>query len=278
MREEHAASTPAAASERSQGDGPTSEIQLHLYARDFRKLLSAERAKSQQLEAANRQLERYAHDFHAAFLREQARCHELERAHHGTLLRLLRAARFKDDETASHLRRIQSLCHLMAQQLGWGAAQSQHLADASPMHDIGKIGVPDAILQKPGALTAEEWRIMRRHPSYGALLLQGSGSALLELAREIALCHHERWDGTGYPRGLKEEAIPIGARILAVADTYDALRCRRAYKPAFNHDRACDVILNGDGRTMPSHFDPAMLAAFRDLAAKFEEVHASQYP
>ena len=278
MREERTGTGAGASGEPTQVQANTAELQLHLYARDFRKLLSAERSKSQQLEAANRQLERYAHDFHEAFLREQARCRDLERAHHGTLLRLLRAARFKDDETASHLRRIQSLCHLMALHLGWSAAQAQHLADASPMHDIGKIGVPDAILQKPGALTAEEWRIMRRHPSYGALLLQGSGSALLELAREIALCHHERCDGTGYPRGLKEAAIPIGARILAVADTYDALRCRRAYKPAFSHERACDVIVNGDGRTMPQHFDPVVLAGFRDLAAKFEEVHAGHYP
>jgi putative two-component system response regulator len=255
-----------------------SEAQLQLYARDFRKLLNAERAKSKQLEATNRQLERYAYDLHSAFLREQARARELEKSHHGTLLRLLRAARFKDDETASHLRRIRYFCRAMAIHLGWSAEQAQQLMEASPMHDIGKIGVPDAILHKAGPLTAEEWRIMKRHPSYGGLLLEGSGSPLLELAREIALCHHERWDGSGYPRGLKCEAIPAAARVLTLADNYDALRSRRAYKPAFSHERACDIMLNGDGRTAPEHFDPQVLEAFADLKGAFEEIHASHYP
>jgi len=259
-------------------DSRAVEAQLHLYARDFRKLLSAERSKSDQLRASNRQLERYAHDLQAAFIREQARCRELEKSHRDTLLRLLRAARFKDDETAAHLRRIQHLCRALAVHLGWTAEHAQQLMDASPMHDIGKIGVPDAILHKPGPLTAEEWRVMRRHPSYGALLLQGSGSPLLELARNIALAHHERWDGSGYPHGLVGEAIPPGARILALADTYDALRCQRSYKPAFTHERASDVILYGDGRTMPEHFDPAVLGAFRARHSEFEEIHGRYYP
>lgn len=278
MRQAAQPQSPEEIGKEAEVGASSSEVQLQLYARDFRKLLSAERTKTQQLEATNRQLERYAHDLHAAFLREQARCRDLEKSHHDTLLRLLRAARFKDDETASHLRRMQQLCRATALHLGWSPAQAKQLADASPMHDIGKIGVPDAILHKPGALNPEEWAIMRRHPTYGALLLQGSGSELLEVAREIALCHHERWDGSGYPRGIKEDAIPIGARILAIADTYDALRSRRVYKPAFSHERACDVILNGDGRTSPQHFDPALLIAFRDLAPQFEEIHASLYP
>ena len=253
------------------------EAQLQMYARDFRRVLNAERAKTQQLEATNRQLERYARDLQSAFVGEQARCRELEKAHRGTLLRLLRAARFKDDETASHLRRMAHYCRLVAQHFWWSAEDAQRMVDASPMHDIGKIGVPDAILRKPGPLTPEEWRVMRRHPAYGALLLQRSGSPLLEMAREIALCHHERWDGSGYPRNLRGDAIPIGARILAIADTYDALRCRRVYKPAYSHDHACDVILNGDGRTFPTHFDPAVLQAFRDLHVQFEATHARFY-
>jgi cyclic di-GMP phosphodiesterase len=250
------------------------EAQLQLYARDLRRVLSAERAKSQQLEATNRQLEKYARDLHSAFLGEQARGRELEKAHRDSLLRLLRAARFKDDETAAHLRRIQHLCRLLAQYFEWTAERVQQFFEASPMHDIGKIGVPDYILHKPGPLTAEEWRTMRRHPAYGALLLEGSGSPLLQLAREIALSHHERWDGSGYPRGLREHSIPLPARLLSLADTYDAIRCRRAYKPAFSHERACDIILNGDGRSMPQHFDPSVLAAFRDLHLQFEAVHA----
>src|SRR5207237_1325758 len=238
------------------------EAQLQMYARDFRRVLNAERAKTQQLEATNRQLERYARDLQSAFVGEQARCRELEKAHRGTLLRLLRAARFKDDETASHLRRLAHYCRLVAQHFWWSAEDAQRMVDASPMHDIGKIGVPGAILRQHGPLTAEEWRVMRRHPAYGALLLQRSGSPLLEMAREIALCHHERWDGSGYPRNLRGDALPIGARILAIADTDDALRCRRVYKPAYSHDHACDVILNGDGRTFPRTSTPRCCRLF----------------
>ena len=250
-----------------------SQSQLERYAQDFKTLLLKERAERQQLEAANQQLERYARDLKTAFAAEQERSHELEKAHRDTLLRLLRASRFKDNETAAHLRRIQRLAKLMAGHMGWRPEQVQMLVEASPMHDVGKIAVPDAILHKPGPLSPEEWRIMRRHPTYGALLLQGSHSALLELAREIALNHHEHWDGTGYPRGIKGEQIPIAARIIALADVYDALRSRRAYKPALSHVRASEIILLGDGRTAPEHFDVAVLQAFRELQAEFEALH-----
>jgi putative two-component system response regulator len=253
------------------------DAQLQLYARDLRRIVAQERAKSEQLEAANRQLERYARDLHVAFVREQTRARELEKAHRDSLLQLLRAARFKDNETASHLRRIQHYCRAMAQQLGWAPEEVQRIAEASPMHDIGKIGVPDTILHKCGPLNTEEWRIVRRHPAYGALLLQGSTSPLLHTAREIALTHHERWDGTGYPRGLKGEAIPLAGRILAIADTYDALRCRRCYKPGYPHGRATEIILQGDGRTMPEHFDPQILDLFRELQGVFEEIHGRNY-
>ena len=250
-----------------------SEGQLEMYARDFRTLLIKERAERQQLEAVNQQLECYARDLKIAFAAEQARGRELEKAHRDSLMRLLRASRFKDNETAAHLRRIQHLAKLLAQHLNWAPERVQMLAEASPMHDVGKIAVPDAILHKPGPLNADEWRIMRRHPVYGALLLQGSHSPLLEMAREIALAHHEHWDGTGYPHRLKGEAIPMTARIIALADTYDALRSRRAYKPALSHARTSEVILQGDGRTAPEHFDPAVLAAYRELQPQFEVLH-----
>jgi putative two-component system response regulator len=247
-----------------------SQSQLERYAQDFKKLLIKERAERQQLEAANHQLERYAQDLKIAFSAEQARSRELEKVHRDTLLRLLRASRFKDNETAAHLRRIQRLAKLMAEHLRWSLEEVQMIVEASPMHDVGKIAVPDAILHKPGPLSQEEWRIMRRHPTYGALLLQGSHSPLLEMARQIALNHHEHWDGTGYPRGLKGEHIPLSARIIALADVYDALRSRRAYKPALPHSRAAEVILLGDGRTSPEQFDPAVLQAFRELQPRFE--------
>ena len=250
-----------------------SQSQLEKYAQDFKTLLIKERAERQQLEATNEQLQCYARDLKVAFAAEQARSAELEKAHRDTLLRLLRASRFKDTETAAHLRRIQRTARLIAEHLRWSPQRVQMLVEASPMHDVGKIAVPDAILHKPEPLSAEEWRIMRRHPTYGALLLQGSHSPLLELAREIALSHHEYWDGTGYPRGLKGEQIPLSARIITLADVYDALRSRRAYKPALSHQRASEVILLGDGRTSPAHFDPALLQAFRELQPRFEDLH-----
>jgi len=250
-----------------------SESQLERYAQDFKTLLIKERAERRQLELTNQQLQRYARDLKIAFSAEQERSHELEKAHRDTLLRLLRASRFKDNETAAHLRRIQRTARLMAEHMGWPAQKTQMLVEASPMHDVGKIAVPDAILHKAGPLSPEEWRVMRRHPTYGALLLQGSRSPLLELAREIALSHHEHWDGSGYPRRLRGQQIPLSARIIAIVDVYDALRTRRAYKPALSHQRASEIILLGDGRTAPEHFDPAVLQAYRELQGRFEEMH-----
>lgn len=250
-----------------------SQSQLEKYAQDFKTLLIKERAERQQLELINKQLERYARDLKTAFGAEQERSRELEKAHRDTLLRLLRASRFKDNETAAHLRRIQRTARILAEHLRWPGPRVQMLVEACPMHDVGKIAVPDAILHKPGPLSPEEWRIMRRHPTYGAMLLQGSRSPLLELAREIALNHHEYWDGSGYPRGIKGEQIPASARIIALVDVYDALRSRRAYKPAMSHQRSSEVILLGDGRTSPHHFDPALLQAFRELQPEFEALH-----
>ena len=250
------------------------QAQLHLYARDLQKVVRAERDKSSQLRAANRQLQSYARDFRTAFYAEQQKARELERAYHDTVLRLVKAMRYKDDETGAHTIRLSHYCRRVALSLGWEAEAAQMLFDAAPMHDVGKIGIPDAILQKPGPLTPVEWDLVRRHPAIGASLLQGSQSALLELARAIALGHHERWDGSGYPSGARAEEIPPAARIVMLSDQYDALRTRRPYKPARPHEEAVDVILNGDGRTLPQHFDPVVLQVFRDVHPKLEEIHA----
>ncbi|MFH1875421.1 MAG: HD domain-containing phosphohydrolase [Candidatus Omnitrophota bacterium] len=143
---------------------------------------------------------------------------------------------------------------------------------ASPMHDIGKVGVPERILLKPGPLTPQEWEIMTTHTTIGARILHGSDSPFLKMAEEIALSHHERWIGGGYPQGLKGDKIPFSARITNIADQYDALRSRRPYKSALGHAKVVCVLTKGDGRTMPEHFDPTVLDVFIKNDGLFAEV------
>jgi HD-GYP domain-containing protein (c-di-GMP phosphodiesterase class II) len=250
------------------------ESQLMLYARDLKQVIARERGRRSELENAHRQMVRFAQDLKRALFTEKLRANELDEAQRGTLAALLRAARFKDQETASHIERLSHYSRLVGCHVGMDAEEADLLFAAAPMHDIGKIGVPDAILMKPGKLDDAEWKEMRRHPAHGASMLRGSSSELIQLAAEIALTHHERWDGTGYPRGLVGEQIPLVGRIVMMVDIYDALRSPRPYKVEMSHERASDIILNGDGRTMPSHFDPMLLDAFRDLGPQLAATYA----
>jgi putative two-component system response regulator len=147
---------------------------------------------------------------------------------------------------------------LLARNLGWSEADTELMLNASPMHDIGKIGIPDHILLKPGKFEPAEWEIMKTHAAIGGELLDGDDSALLRLAREIALSHHEKWDGSGYPNGLADEAIPQSGRIVAVADVFDALTSVRPYKKAWSVEDAVNFIRDNSG----SHFDPDVAASF----------------
>lgn len=253
--------------------GVDPQLQLEIYARDLRQMIDLERRRTSELEAANRQLEKFARDVRAAYERERKKSAELEQAHLDTIWRLLRASQYRDEETGGHIVRLSHYSKLLADALGVPADEAQRIFDAAPMHDLGKIGVPDAVLQKRGGLDDAEWAIMKRHPAIGASLLKGSGSPLLEVARAVALTHHERWDGGGYPARLVGDRTPLAGRIVMLVDQYDALRSQRRYKPAFSHDRTCGILLEGDGRTLPSHFDPRVLAAFRELHAEFDAIH-----
>lgn len=185
---------------------------------------------------------------------EHEREHERE---HDTIVRLARTAEFPDPDTGPHVQRMAHYCWLIAGRLGLPAAQRQLLLAAAPMHDVGKVAVAECVLLKPGPLDAAELAQVRQHPAIGYQLLAGTGSALLDMAAEIALCHHERYDGSGYPRALAGAAIPLSGRIVAVADVFDALTSTRPYRAAWELPRALDFLREQRGR----HFDPACVDA-----------------
>lgn len=184
--------------------------------------------------------------------------------------RLGRACEFRDNETGAHIERMSRFSRLLALKAGLGAERAEMILNASPMHDVGKIGIPDAILLKPGKLTAEEFEIIKKHPTIGSHILAGSDSDVIKLAEVIAYTHHEKWDGTGYPRGLKGDEIPIEGRITAIADVFDALTTIRPYKKAWNIDAAVDFILQNAG----THFDPSLTPLFRDALPEILQIRA----
>ncbi len=180
------------------------------------------------------------------------------RAHMETIHKLSAAAEYKDEDTASHILRMSRYCAVIAEHAGLDDETVDLILNSSPMHDIGKMGIPDAILLKPGKLDAQEWEIMRRHTVMGTDILRGGSSKYLETGADIALSHHEKWDGSGYPRNLAGEDIPLFGRICALADVFDALTTRRPYKEAYSNEKAIEIMTRGRG----THFDPALFDIF----------------
>jgi putative two-component system response regulator len=220
-----------------------------------------------ELETHNRQLE--------ALVKEKVK--EISDSQLATIHALSKLAESRDDDTGEHIERTQSTCRMLAEALARDPRYEaridqlfvENLFHASPLHDVGKVGIVDSILLKPGALTREEFEIMKTHASIGANTLmvvhnKYPKNTFLKMGIAIARSHHERWDGSGYPDGLAGERIPLSARIMAVADVYDALRSRRPYKPAFAHDRCVKIISEGSGR----HFDPGVVDAFLEVESR----------
>jgi len=204
--------------------------------------------------------------------RVSERTADLQENYLETIFTLTRAAEHKDEDTGAHVQRISYYSRELARLLGMDDEFVDKIFFASPMHDIGKIGIPDHVLLKPGSFTSDEWKVMQEHAAMGAKILGNSKSPYLMMGSEIALNHHERWDGGGYPNGKREETIPLSARIMNICDVYDALRSKRPYKPAFDHQKSMDIITHGDGRTQPEHFDPAIFAAFNRNSGVFRDI------
>jgi len=202
-------------------------------------------------------------------------------AQEATIASMAVIAEYRDPETGAHIQRTKEYVRLLSMELEHqyhdlaAEINIDYLAQAAPLHDIGKVAIPDAVLLKNARLNASEFALMQQHTIYGSDAIRRTveicgPSQLLHTAAEIAEFHHEKWDGSGYPHGLKEEKIPLSARLMAVADVYDALISKRPYKQSFSHERAVEIMLNGDGYTSPEHFDPRVLECF---AAMHQQLH-----
>jgi putative two-component system response regulator len=211
---------------------------------------------------------------------------EISESQLATIFAMVKLAESRDDETGTHIWRVREYCLSLANGMRDDPGFHDSLTDsfvrdlynAAPLHDIGKVGISDLILLKPDRHTPEEYEIIKTHTTIGARTLEEvrdkyPRNSFISMGAEIALSHHERWDGTGYPRGIAGDAIPIAAQIMAIADVYDALRSPRRYKPAFSHEQSMKIMTEGDGRTSPSHFGPRVLPIFKRVAAEFDEVY-----
>ena len=236
------------------------QTQTHLYARDLSNVYRHAKGKRQELAQVNSQLLKYAADLRNSIASLRKRNHDLTESYQDTLHRLAVAAEFRDEGTGGHIMRMAYFSAYLGEKAGMGSVDVRNLLHAAPMHDVGKIGIADSIMKKPARLNSEEFRIMQSHTTIGANILAGAeaGAAIIRLAHRIALWHHERWDGRGYPHGIAGASIPLPCRIVALADVFDALVSQRPYKEAFSLERTIACIRKSRGR----QFDPELTDLF----------------
>lgn len=202
-------------------------------------------------------------------IEELSTIHEkLRTASLDTIFLLSRASEYKDKDTSEHIQRMSHYTAALARETGFSPERAEVLLYSSSMHDIGKMGIPDRILLKPGKLTDDEWELMKQHTTIGAGILDSPNNDFIRTGKIIALTHHEKWDGTGYPQGLKGEAIPVEGRISAIADVYDALTTKRPYKEAFDNETAFSIIVKDSG----SHFDPELIESFLNIKEEILQI------
>ena len=198
------------------------------------------------------------------------RTSQLEKSYRDAIFMLGEAGHYNDTDTGVHIWRMASYSRALAKAIGWDKERCDLLELAAPMHDTGKIGIPDSVLRKPGKLSSEEWVVMKTHPAIGHSILSKSGAPIFKLAAEVALRHHEKWDGSGYPDGLFEQAIPESARIVAIADVFDALSMARPYKQVWPLEQIIDYLKQGAG----THFDPDLIQCFMDIQPEIMQIKA----
>lgn len=252
--------------------------QSQMFARELSHVYQHSKLKRKQLAQTNEQLVKYASDLRITISNLKTAHLELQEAYRDTIFRLVLASEYKDKDTGNHISRISRYSSLIAIKLQMSTEDVNNILLASPMHDVGKIGIPDYIILKNGLLNENEFSIIKSHTTIGAAILDNSKSGILQMARTIALSHHEHWNGNGYPQGLCGEAIPYSARIVALADTFDALTSKRPYKSPYPLDIACKIIK----RERERQFDPEIVDIFLENVDEFlkikDEIDCNELP
>ncbi|NOY38752.1 MAG: response regulator [Nitrospirae bacterium] len=278
-------STPDSSLERSAGIArgvddfllkPVDSVEFTLRVKNLLKLKECRDFLRQHKRILEDQVAEKIKAFEGAFERLEKVYRRIRTGYAETVFRLTLASEYKDEDSGAHIKRISLYTKVLASALGMSKEYIETIYYASPMHDIGKVGIPERVLLKKGGLTPEEWEIVKTHTTIGAQILRNSNSPYLRMAEEIALTHHERWDGSGYPKGLKGEKIPVSGRIMNIVDQYDALRSRRPYKPVMDHESVVNILTAGDVKSMPKHFDPQVFEAFMRSSEMFREIYEAR--